>query len=408
MYTLKSVCTHFNSLLKEHGSKIERLFLKKRNGRLCMYSCHNESYFKRAYNALLIHTHECDVTCNTPCHRNNDFNEFGLCHWDITTFSTQPYKCTFCGKVYIDKYTAMSVFHVCFNELKSLNGYIHAFELKKKLYRLRDVRWLALHVNGTIHPMYRYSVTRVKREEWLHTHLHKLLSSDKAYDFMSVEALSQTTMFQNFLSKPFPLKHLMSLIYKLRTILPKFVDLYTEMEELRKRLLPETQEPFFPNMNNKPVWIEHYGRTYRDSIEYSIGIALLGNVSTINTQLVQMATEDVRQKVFRIYSHNKRINSILSPMSMQHYLYTNFIQGSMNLEEVINEFNLQNECSDRKLFINEWLRSKGVFASVIKCDTLTRYVNKGDINKNMVWKCMKAHIFYSSSFDCILKSTTEL
>ena len=127
----------------------------------------------------------------------------------------------------------MSVFHVCSNELKALNGYIHAFELKKKLYRLRDVRWLALHVNGTTRPMYRYSITRVKREEWLCTHLQKLLTSDESYAFISFQALSQTTMFQNFLCKPFPLKHLMSLLYKLCTILPKFINLYTEMEELR-------------------------------------------------------------------------------------------------------------------------------------------------------------------------------
>ena len=131
LYMLKRVCSHFRSLLNERASTIEQSFLKKRNGRLCMYSCHNESYFKRAHSVSLIHTHECDGTCNTPCHRNNNFNEFGFCHWDITAFSTQPYKCTFCGKVYIDKYTAMSVFHLCSNELKALNGYIHAFELKK-------------------------------------------------------------------------------------------------------------------------------------------------------------------------------------------------------------------------------------------------------------------------------------
>ena len=97
-----------------------------------MYSCHNESYFKRAYNVLLTHNHKCDVTCNTLCQRNNNFNKFGLCHFDITTFSTQPFKCTFSGRVYIDKYTAMYVFHVCSNELKALNGYVNAVELTKK------------------------------------------------------------------------------------------------------------------------------------------------------------------------------------------------------------------------------------------------------------------------------------
>ena len=49
-------------------------------------------------------------------------------------------------------------------------------------------------------------------------------------------------------------------------------------------------------------------------------------VATVNTQLIQMGTEDVRQKVFRIYSHNvnTRINSILSTMSMQHYFFHEF------------------------------------------------------------------------------------
>ena len=74
----------------------------------------------------------------------------------------------------------------------------------------------------------------------------------------------------------------------------------------------------------------------------------------------------------------------------------------MSLEEIVHEFNIQNECSDQKMFISDWLHSKGILASVIKCNTLTRYIDKGDISKGMVWKCVKAHIFYTFSFECIV------
>ena len=401
-----SINTFLNNSIRTDMKRLDVQYYRGHKGRTRLPACHDTALFFRQPNDTSLCNHMCE-TCPTPCHNNNSF---GIYHWDITSFWVQPFKCTRCGRIYIDRYIACAHFFLRPYELKVLDSYV--FHNQSVYYELYHVQWLSLFVNRTIKPLYRYSKGREKRERWVERYLFPVLENE--YSVWDARVLTRCLPFRSFLNnKKSTLRQFRSLVYRFTIMLPMFMDLFRGIKVQERQLLSPDQS-FFVDMRQKTMCTENYQQFFLQSFEFYMCVALLNNPdeSTNNAQMIQFAIEDIRQQMFHVYTEKKHpeLRGILTVTHSEHVSYRRFIHGQQTLKETHVSFILYKNRLERKTTIHDWLRDhRGVHAPSIQCNTLERYIHEGDISIYLVWRCIKTHVSsirLQDTTDCIIPSSS--
>lgn len=414
---LRISCTRTSSVIDgERLNRFEKELIRTRRGTRREHCCHDPNDLKYPGDVDLVKPHHCHTVlgCTVPCHRNNDF---GTQHWDVTGSRTQPLKCITCGRIYVDRTIANDIFHIRNNELCSIDRYEWTTVINppssirsgpKDIFLLRDVQWLSNVINRTVRPKYRYSKARERRERWLMTELDAFeVFLQGNYSFVCARALVQTMPFRYFLCSNKTLNNLKNLFGRCAHVLPTFRQIHEDASIQHEKLQTKipSAEPFFTDMTTHdpqrtPSF--QYHRLLQKSLEWSIGSAI-ADAQTTNEEeryglcdiKFRSATHEARGTMFRAYAQNyPELLELVRASHVHHYLYQNFCRGEASLEDMRSTLSAHRDKCVRQRTVYDFLMSKGVSVSLLRCRVLDRYIkNGGDTDPIDVWQCVRNHIY---------------
>jgi len=374
-----SVCKSLRRSYLENRQVIDSSFLKRTKTRFLYDCCFFNGRLLPIYDPVFTVEHTCTTSSfcngvNGDCRRNNAKNPFLF--WNVREL--QPFKCSFCGTLFVTNKIAQKVFFLSYCDTRCLD--IYKFQ-NKKLFQLKHVLFVSKHVNGTLTPFFKRSKERQKREKWLNCRVLELRNSEHV--FFDVDSLLITSPFQNFLRCPQKLFHLHFLFEKLYTVIPYF---FEETKRLQTLIVN-----VFPDMSlfiNKNVHDEDFMKAFRRSIEFGIGISLRDDLEKGLCFLRETAF-DVHRKFI------KDLERCQCENTDEYNYYQSFKEGLITITELIYLVERQIHYERNRKVLFEYLHNKGIHPESIQCDLVNSFIHNDSVTMIQVFECLLYnHILY--------------
>jgi hypothetical protein len=374
--------------------KIDNAVFYCRKGNPTNPVCHPHNLIFFGSVALQETMHDCHsftALCNgrTPgmtCYQNNDgIDNF---HWDVQNVNI-PIKCVYCGIVYLSSTTCKEEFHLSTSELECIDVYGVGL---RKAYKLREVRWLALVRNHSIAPLYRYSITRERREKWLMDAKSSLTTLSLMYNkFFDVDTLlASNCAIKNFRNQSGgTLQDLNNIMERLKTILPRMFEVYEQMSSYDPTMRVYPKMYVFVKKYFTNSW---YSEMYDMSVESCIDIALH---EEDEGEAERHAIMKLRKMAFNVFKlHNSHLKTCYELRNPNYQLYNSFLDGNISPRTLINEAYCNVVKDTRKKELISYLHSRGIFPESKKCHLFNEYCDNisgtkiNAVTEEEVFKCM--------------------
>jgi hypothetical protein len=347
---------------------MEKSFVTNHRGSIYSTMCHIESCLLLNSRFMNQVEHECHEQCNaTKCNQNNSVNDPPL-HWDWTKRFT-PYKCAYCGTVYVSQSTCQYRYYLTLKELRCLDTY-------GKYYRLTDVRWLSLVINKTLSPRFRNTKARLKRELWI-----EQVSCSIEYDWIDVSKIFQMShCFFVFRTKTSTLSELRNIMTRFDNLIHLFKANYDDLT------MYDTELKLFPDMRKLCVNDPYFEEAYERSIEKCVDIALYGDQRMALRKMRRIAFDCLKKKyVFLQNCHS--LHTVFND------IYKSFLDGYLPLYFFMKRIEYETKYQERKRELVEYLHECGIFAEVIKCDVFESFIamKKDNLEMQDVLDCIIRH-----------------
>lgn len=318
----------------------------------------NSSYIRREYHDCHSTYARCRGAQGLKCHNNDDGRE--KLHWDVEE-SYAPLKCVECGRIFVHVGACVSKFFLRREELTCLETF------NKKFYDLRTIRWMSYMKNRTMTPLYRWNVSRAKREGWMNSAVDRM----ERFVENSYNGFCDIKLFCR-MSRPFA---------DFRTKGKRHKDL--------KEMISRTEEIVIPSIHRiLTEAAEVTGEIPRSTfgIERCMSMAM--------TSLPDGLKAVRRYLMHQMSEREPELRTCYRLEGPNHDVYEAFVDGEAGMEETLQKMRDNNSFFKRKEQITVWMMSQGVYAREIMCNTLDDYSKgKSDVDEEDVIRCIvESHI----------------